>query len=176
MIYLITNTVNGKRYIGKTSRTIEVRWYHHCKNAEYGLDNYLYKAIRKYGKDNFTIEYLCDGLDEEEVVMIEAYSPEYNMTKGGDGGDTSNSPRYQEGMIRRRSYKGENNPNYGKCGELSPKYGKKYGPKPNISRSKMKKLLSSDNNIFEGFQSMFDFYNVKSYYSLKKKGITWSEI
>lgn len=175
MIYLITNKVNGKRYIGKTAKSIEERWYHHCKNAEYGLNTYLYKAIRKYGKENFIVEHLCDGLDDEEVQMIDIHQPEYNMTRGGTGGDTSSSPNFKASLTR-RNYKGTNNPNYGKRGELNPKYGKKYGPKPNISRAKMKKLLSSDGNIFEGFQSMFDFYNVKSYYSLKKIGITWSEI
>lgn len=175
MIYLVTNKIDGKRYIGKTSKTIEERWYQHCKNAEYGIDTYLYKAIRKHGKDNFIIEYLCDGLDDEEILMIETHNPEYNMTKGGDGGDTSTSPNYKIGMLR-RSYKGQNNPNYGKRGEQNPKYGKKYGPKPNISSAKKKKLLTSDGNVFHGFQAMFEFYNVKSYYSLSKLGITWKEL
>lgn len=124
MIYLITNKINGKRYIGKTSQTIEKRWYQHCKNAEYGHDTYLYKAIRKYGADIFLVESLCEGLDEEEVKAIADYKPEYNMTEGGDGGDTSQSPNYVTAMITRRSYKGSNNPNYGKRGSDSPNYGK----------------------------------------------------
>lgn len=124
MIYLITNTINSKRYIGKTTRTIEQRWYQHCKNAEHGHNTYLYKAIRKYGKEAFTIQPLSEGLDEEEVIMIAKYSPEYNMTAGGDGGDTSASPNYVTAM-NRRSYIGERNPNYGKRGINSPNYGKK---------------------------------------------------
>lgn len=124
MIYLVTNIVNGKRYIGKTTQLLEDRWYQHCKNAQYGHDSYLYKAIRKYGVESFKIEKLCDGLDDEEVMMIEAHSPEYNMTRGGDGGDTSSSPNYARGMLMRRSYAGEGNPNYGKRGQCSPNYGK----------------------------------------------------
>lgn len=123
MIYIITNNLNGKRYIGKTTQPLEKRWYQHCKNAEYGKDTYLYKAMRKYGADCFTCEYLADGLDDEEVLLIEKLSPEYNMTSGGDGGDTSFSPNYKTALSR-RNYKGNNNPNYGKRGTDSPNYGK----------------------------------------------------
>jgi len=175
VIYIITNKQNGKRYIGKTSRTLEKRWYYHCKESEYGSNTHLHRAIRKYGVSNFIIEKLCDGLDEEEVKMISFYTPEYNMTKGGDGGDTSQSINYKTAMAR-RSYKGSNNPMYGKRGKDNPNYGKKYGPNPKASLLKKKRLLSSDGNKFLGFQAMFDFYNVKSYYSLRKKGIYWSEI
>ena len=124
MIYLVTNNVNGKRYIGKTTQAIEKRWYQHCKNAEYGNDTYLYRAIRKYGKDNFTVEVLCEGLDDEEILMIEHHSPEYNMTKGGDDGDTSSSPNYRLSLLN-RDVSGVNNPNYGKRGPSSPNYGKR---------------------------------------------------
>lgn len=177
MIYLITNTVNNKRYIGKTIRAVEERWYYHLDSAlKRNSQTHLHRAIRKYGADAFVIEGLCDGLNDEEIKMIAELKPEYNMTKGGDGGDTSMSPNYKKSLISRRSYAGENNPMYGKKGILNPNYGKKYGKNPKISRAKMKKLLSSDGNIFIGFKEMFNYYDVKSYYSLKKKGITWSEI
>jgi len=127
MIYLITNTINGYRYIGKTSKSLEHRWSQHCYNAKYNVDTYLYKAMRKYGVENFICKYLADGLDEEEILLIETLSPEYNMTKGGDGGDTSSSPNYQTALCR-RNYKGENNPNYGKRGIDSPNYGKTRSP------------------------------------------------
>lgn len=124
MIYIITNKLNGSRYIGKTSKTLEKRWYQHCKNAEYGTDTYLYRAMRKYGVENFTIEPLCEGLNEEEILMIAEHRPEYNMTFGGDGGDMSASPNWQKAM-QERCYDGERNPNYGKRGENSPNYGKR---------------------------------------------------
>lgn len=176
MIYLITNRYTGDRYIGKTSRTIESRWYQHVKNAEYGLDTFLYRAIRKYGKESFTIEFLSEGLDAEEIQLIAHLKPEYNMTSGGDGGCTANSPNYKASMLKRRSYKGEGNPNYGKKGALNPNFGKKHGPNIKASETKKKILMCSNGHIFRGFQEMFEFYDVRSYYSLKKIGITWSEI
>lgn len=123
MIYLITNNIDGKQYIGKTSQPLERRWYQHCKNVEYGHDTYLYRAMRKYGVENFACTYLASGLDEEEIFLIDQHQPEYNMTRGGDGGDTSSSPNYKKALLR-RDYSGENNPNYGKRGEDSPNYGK----------------------------------------------------
>lgn len=88
-IYQVTNKVNGKRYIGKTSKNVEQRWYHHCKAAEYGCSTYLYSAIRKYSADNFVVELLeatDEDLNERECFWISKLKPEYNMTSGGDGG------------------------------------------------------------------------------------------
>lgn len=174
MIYLVTNKLDGKRYIGKTSKTLEFRWQQHCRLAKQDSKTYLHRAIKKHGRDNFIVEKLCEGLDNEEIIMIKELEPEYNMTLGGDGGDTSNSPNYKMSIIMRKSFKGSNNPMYGRRGINNPKFGKKYGKKPNISKSKMKKLVTSDNQTFFGYQSMLDFYNVKSQFSLKKLGITWS--
>jgi group I intron endonuclease len=128
MIYLITNTVNGKQYIGKTTRTMEVRWYFHLDAAKRGSQTHLHRAIRKHGADAFLVEYLADGLDDEEIIMIERHMPAYNMTRGGDGGDTSASPNFKAALARRKTRAGANNPNYGKKGECSPNYGKTRTP------------------------------------------------
>lgn len=141
MIYLVTNTINGKRYIGKTAVSIKKRWYQHCKNAEYGKDTHLYKAIRKYGKEAFTVEFLADGLDDEEIKMIETHQPEYNMTKGGDGGDMSHSPNFRRAMLLRDN-SGSNNPMYGKKGKDNPNFGKKRTPEQiaNMKKAVRKKI------------------------------------
>lgn len=137
MIYQITNIKNNKRYIGKTKHTAQFRWKQHCYQARIGSTSLLHKAIRKYGEDSFIIEQLDDAdefLDILEVTWIELLQPQYNLTKGGDGGDTSNSPAYQQAM-KLRDTSGEKNSMYGKRGELNPKFGKKYGPKPKISEA-----------------------------------------
>lgn len=128
MIYLITNIQNGKRYIGKTI-DIHRRWSQHTSKARTGSNTLLHKAIRKYGAGNFTVEILQETSDDsnrDEIRWIQTLLPEYNLTTGGDGGDTSRSPNYQEGMKRRRSFAGPNNNMFGKLGINNPNYGKRY--------------------------------------------------
>lgn len=86
LIYKITNCVNGKIYIGLTTRTLELRWKEHCRHNNQVID----KAIQKYGKDNFSLEILeeCSDelLDEREKYWIKYYDSfknGYNVTAGG---------------------------------------------------------------------------------------------
>lgn len=93
-IYKITNKVNGSAYIG-LSIDVETRWQSHRNRAfnsngkEY--EKALYRAIRKYGLDNFTFEILeeCseEQLKDRETYWIsfyDTYNNGYNETPGGD--------------------------------------------------------------------------------------------
>lgn len=113
-IYSITNEVNGKNYIGKTTKTATERLQRHFVDSRY-LDRPLHRAIRKYGRDNFTIKILeeTDDLDAREIFWINKIEPSYNLTKGGEGGDTSKSPKFIESM-KRRNFHGSKNPMWGK--------------------------------------------------------------
>jgi group I intron endonuclease len=90
-VYQITNSVNGKTYIGITSRSMAIRWREHMRHARYFANKGMfYRAIRKYGGEAFRIAILSDGLcweaaKTEEIRLIASFSPEYNSTKGGDG-------------------------------------------------------------------------------------------
>ncbi len=95
-VYLITNTVNGKRYVGVTCKTIAKRWLGHQRQAKHGTKYLLYHAIRKYGADAFTIEELAVAFDKKtaaalEVTLIAFFDTYgwgkqgYNQTRGGDG-------------------------------------------------------------------------------------------
>ena len=44
IIYKITNTINGKVYIGKTLETMEKRWKEHQKDSMRFTDRPLYRA------------------------------------------------------------------------------------------------------------------------------------
>jgi len=89
-IYMFTNSVNGKRYIGKTSRPVEHRLNEHFSGKH--IDKMpIVKAIKKHGKDNFSIEILfetdCkDELNLKEIEFINSHKPEYNISPGGEGG------------------------------------------------------------------------------------------
>ena len=122
MIYKITNTITGDCYVGYTSLSLEARFKRHWYNHPHH-DTYLYRAMRKYGFDNFIIECLQEdgNLNEDEDIWIGKINPKYNMRAGGTGGDVSFSPNYKKAMENRRSYCGEGNPQYGKHGKDNPK-------------------------------------------------------
>lgn len=93
-IYIIKNTINDKVYVGQTAIGAENRWKQHTKSSNIKKNNYaLYRAMTKYGVDNFYYEILEDGiplneLDEKEIYYIQkcnSYKEGYNSTKGGDG-------------------------------------------------------------------------------------------
>lgn len=92
-IYKITNTINGKVYIGCTIYTLEKRFYEHlyrCFKTDY--HSKLYNSIKKYGEENFVIELISecdlDKIYETEKKYIEQYDSfknGLNSTLGGEG-------------------------------------------------------------------------------------------
>lgn len=96
-VYKITNNVNGKIYIGQTRVTEPQRWQQHIWHAYNDSDNdspLLCRAIKKYGKENFTRTILeeCDNqfLNEREKHWINYFDSTnhdigYNVAEGGEG-------------------------------------------------------------------------------------------
>ena len=93
-IYLITNNVNGNKYVGKTELSIEERWGQHIKDSKKEKCEIrpLYRAIRKYGVENFSIKEIDTGQGEELnnkeqywIQHYDTYKNGYNATLGGDG-------------------------------------------------------------------------------------------
>lgn len=93
-IYLIQNTINGKSYVGK-SIDISRRWSKHRSDTFNELSevyNYpLYRAMRKYGIENFKFSVLeeCSEteLNEKEKYWIskfDTFNNGYNQTLGGE--------------------------------------------------------------------------------------------
>ena len=108
-IYKITNNVNGKVYIGQTIQTIKERFYQHCatKCSDSVLNMAIHKAIKKYGKSNFTIEVIeevdKDSLNDREKFWIEyynSYNNGYNSTRGGQNGSTHCKELDTESIIK----------------------------------------------------------------------------
>ena len=95
-IYKITNNINGKSYVGKTTKSdIQDRFREHINESTKprSSDRALYRAFNKYGVDNFSItevEYVnnIDILDEREIYWINklgTFHYGYNETLGGEG-------------------------------------------------------------------------------------------
>lgn len=91
-VYIHTNKINFKRYVGITCQKPERRW----RNGDgYKKHKYFWCAIKKYGWDNFEHEIVASCLTEDEaknfeIILIKelqtnngAYG--YNQTNGGDG-------------------------------------------------------------------------------------------
>lgn len=92
-IYKITNLINNKVYIGQTNLTPEIRFNKHKKSYLSNSCPKLYRAMRKYGKENFIVEQICETNDpnEDEKYWIKYYNSVkdgYNVAYGGDGSST----------------------------------------------------------------------------------------
>jgi group I intron endonuclease len=95
-LYQITNTVNGKSYIGITKLTINERWNVHISNSR-NPKYPLHLAISKYGPDSFTLTLLEENQDRKVISELEEPTIQrlnthitqhgYNVAKGGYGGD-----------------------------------------------------------------------------------------
>lgn len=97
---MILNTVNNKKYIGK-SKNLKQRWGDHKKVANGGKEKYpkeyfaIHAAINKYGIDNFKFVPIEVFETEEEAYTAECFWIDllntynknygYNCTLGGDG-------------------------------------------------------------------------------------------
>lgn len=94
LIYKITNLTNQKSYIGLTTRNIKARWGEHIYKASPTANQYIDRAINKYGKDNFTIEIIEDNINDEIlgkreqywIKYYDTYNNGYNLTMGGEEG------------------------------------------------------------------------------------------
>lgn len=90
-IYVITNVVNDKKYVGQTRQELNKRWSYHITESRMYNDRPLYRAINKYGLDNFKIRILeecnVDMLNDREIWWINflnSYRNGYNATTGGE--------------------------------------------------------------------------------------------
>jgi len=101
-IYKITNLINNKSYIGQTSTSIQKRFQGHILDShKENLKNRpLYRAMRKYGVENFQIQLVEEVsrelLSEREqywILYYNTYRNGYNATLGGEGKPLYN---YQE--------------------------------------------------------------------------------
>lgn len=93
LVYKISNTVNDRVYVGLTTCSLEKRWREHKCAANTGSDKPLYRAMRKYGIENFSIELLHKATSIEEMRAAElkyiqqfkshALEEGYNLTDHG---------------------------------------------------------------------------------------------
>jgi group I intron endonuclease len=96
--YLVTNQETGKQYVGivgRNGKTIAARWKEHCNKSDRRSGHlYLHRAIRKHGRQVFTVEHIASALSWDDLCATErslilqygTRAPAgYNMTGGGQG-------------------------------------------------------------------------------------------
>lgn len=155
-IYVIKNLINDKIYIGQTSKTLTIRFKEHKRDMlKLNLSNMLiYKAMNKYGVDNFIIRPIdilkCETvlqlkilLDEKEIYYIKIFNCRdrnigYNLTDGG-GGCTGRIASKDTCEKLSKS----------KLGEKNPMFGTKWS---NDKREQMIERMSGENNHNYGKQ------------------------
>ena len=101
-VYLISNDINNKMYIGATITSIAERYSKHIYDTFNSADNSaIHHAIRKYGKEHFFVKQLeecsIDNVFEREQYWIKfynSYENGYNETIGGEG-----CPKYDYSLI-----------------------------------------------------------------------------
>lgn len=92
LIYIATNIINNKQYIGQTKNTLAYRKTTHLNHKHKSKTVLFHNAIKKYGKENFKWDILWQGeeslLNEMEIFFIKdknTLMPNgYNMTIGGN--------------------------------------------------------------------------------------------
>ena len=120
-VYMTTNNINGKKYIGQ--RKFTSGWERYI-----GSGKLITAAIKKYGKKNFTRIILAianskEELDELEIYYINMYNATkskefYNIASGGHNANNMAGKSEYEienfKKIQSDNKKGEKNPFYGK--------------------------------------------------------------
>lgn len=113
------NKINDKKYIGITKRDPGKRWEN---GRGYSKNVHFYRAIKKYGWDNFDHIILYEGLTKDKACqtekdLIKKYKTTekeygYNNCAGGEGVSGYHHTETTKKIISERM-KGEHNPNYG---------------------------------------------------------------
>lgn len=174
-IYKITCLVNQKIYVGQTSETIEKRFARHMGYQKEENDTKFYRAVRKYGAENFEIEAIDfadtqEELDKKEKYYIDLFDSVRNgyNTKdsiGKCGGDTlsehDNIEEIKEKI--RQSKLGDKNPmriHGGLYGSRNGMYGKSGKENPFAKRCKAVSIDGSDVKYFDTLTQLKEHFNV----------------
>lgn len=116
-IYITTNLINGKKYIGQ-------KQFNRGWKTYFGSGTYFKKAVKLYGKDNFireiiAVAYSKEQLNKLEIEFINLHNAVksddyYNITYGGDLGFKGLQHSNETKIKMSKMQKGKNHPSYGK--------------------------------------------------------------
>lgn len=121
IIYMITNNLNNKKYIGQTIRGFFERYNEYksdLNNKNKSNNIYLYNSFVKYGFENFKFEIIdtaksIDELNKKEIQYIKKYNTTnrefgYNLHDGGRNSPLSIETREKMSISRKGKPKDQN--------------------------------------------------------------------
>lgn len=171
-VYVHTNLLNGKQYVGQTKLPVEIRW---GKNGQkYKGSIYFYNAIQKYGWHNFSHEIIADNLTLDEANTLEKLLIEklqtrnpnfgYNISYGGDNKTITDITK-QKWRDCGRGTKGRKVMCEGKEFLSVSQCARYYG----IKRESMKNWLNKKNNMPQKFIDMdLHYVGENTYYKAQE--------
>lgn len=100
VVYAATNSVNGKQYVGITTRSLAARVCDHKSHSKKNKEKF-YKAIRKHGFDNFVWSVIdsanCEtALRIKEMQHIKRLDSQKNGYNSGCGGDVNSGFKWSD--------------------------------------------------------------------------------
>jgi group I intron endonuclease len=146
-IYIWTNLINGKQYIGQTTRALKERIYEHKKSNGSSIIN---AAIKKYGIENFKIiSFSCPEKDLDwtesflEAKLNTIVPNGYNLQPGGSKYKHHHEITRQKMRDNHPDQSGKNHPMFGRVGEKNPRFGKHHTKEV---KQKLSKARRDENN------------------------------
>lgn len=164
IVYKITNTINGKVYIGQTINTLEKRFNRHKTDALNNiLNTHFARAIRQYGIDAFAAEIIDTAKTQEELTEKEQYwihfynsvQEGYNETDAAEkcGGNTYQSKNDEEMSIIRQ--------------KLSE--SKRGGKNPRAEKVKCKNIITGEELHFNSQAEMRDYFKETNHQFISRR-------
>lgn len=199
-IYLITNQINEKRYVGQTVKGLKRRFLQHINDARSGSGIYLHRAIRKYGEDRFTISLLATAKEREDLNRLEEFwikflntrSPNgYNSTDGGDGTSgfiqreetkqkisASNTGKYvgDKSYIFRHDINNKNVAELYQQGKSAPQIAKLLGTTKGTIQNRLRSMGIPSRSVVDAQKIRRSSFSTKEMILLFDKGLSYKEI
>ena len=163
-IYKITNTKNGKMYIGQTIRPVMERWKRHCNDALNNiLDTHFARAIRYYTPDTFIVEIIDTATSQQELTAKESYwIAWYDSTNKGYN-ETSATSKCGGNTYQKKSIEELQN--------IKNKISKsKMGEKnPHATSVKCKNIRTNEEYHFPTQKAMQDFFQESNHQFISRR-------